>query len=289
MGWGPGASARGLTPWTAGRVTVTLLPQTSYHRSKIVVTQPAENGVESVMEGSDRTAEGRVMEGHPPTAEESAMASADDQDLRVACFCEENCWRLLYKHLNRGDGSTTLTWDYFAVFISNEKRACPMFRQRASSDARDYVCWDYHVVVLRRPRDYGIGTERTTEVLDVDTRIGYPASLESYLAGSFPHASNPDVDAAYLPSFRAVPARDYLARFYSDRGHMVGVDGEWLAKPPGYGCIMAGAAAKEERYHKRGNVSNLDSYIDMMSNGGEGTTDKGKVYSLEGLRKEFIG
>lgn len=223
------------------------------------------------------------MEG-PPTAEATALASANDQELRVACFCEENCWRLLYRHLN--SSSSASRWEYFAVFISNENRACPMFRQRAS-EATDYVCWDYHVVVLRRPRDDGIGTERT-EILDVDTRVGYPTSLESYLAGSFPHASSPDVNASCLPSFRAVPARDYLALFYSNRGHMVGGDGGWLAEPPEYACIMTGAAAKEERYHKRGNVSNLDSYIDMTSNGGEGTHGKGKVYTLEGLRKEFI-
>ena len=236
---------------------------------------------------STRKSDGRV-EGLP-TAESTALASADDQDLRVACFCEENCWRLLYRHLHGAGDDSPTRWEYFAVFISNRRRQCPMFRQRASADpSRDgYVCWDYHVVVLRRPRVGGGGAGKT-EVLDVDTRIGYPASLESYLDGSFPHASSPDLDASYLPSFRAVPARDYLTRFYSDRGHMIGGDG-WLAEPPGHGCIMAGAAAGEERCHEGGNVSNLDSYIDMTPDGGGGKPGKGKVYTLERLRKEFIG
>ena len=87
-----------------------------------------------------------------PTAETTAVQSLSDRDLRVPCYCEENAWRVAYLHLCGPDSMRNNTeWDdYHVVFVSNEGRCCPFYRQRAlPNNPREYVCWDYHVFVIR--------------------------------------------------------------------------------------------------------------------------------------------
>ena len=166
------------------------------------------------------------------SAEATALSSSSDHDLRIPCFCEENAWRVAYRHLrghhivddgtrdedgngpntsdfrcsdNGNNGEATLNgWKYYVVIISNEERRCPMFMQRAGSpepENRGYVCWDYHVIVLRGKTTL----TPATEVLDIDTRLTpHPCTFETYIEGTFPHCStsSPQLDPKFLPMFR---------------------------------------------------------------------------------------
>ncbi len=144
------------------------------------------------------------------SAETTALECPTEHDLRVPCYCEENAWRLAYRHLNSGaaNASANNKWDYYVVFISNRRQCCPMFMQRAlPNNPNEYVCWDYHVIVVRSrvvsdtsSRDKAC---KISEVLDVDTWLTpYPCPLDVYLNGTFPHVKNSKVDKEYLPLFR---------------------------------------------------------------------------------------
>ncbi|KAL7537532.1 hypothetical protein ACHAXR_007883, partial [Thalassiosira sp. AJA248-18] len=212
----------------------------------------------------------------PQTAEITAIQSSSDHDLRVSCFCEENAWRLVYRHLHGHDCEINKEWDdYHVVFVSNERRCCPFFRQRARLDnPEDYVCWDYHVIVIRSKIDEQTKTVTKTEVLDIDTWLAYPCPLGEYLDGSFPHVDNPGLDAQYLPFFRVVTARNYLKYFYSDRMHMF-KNGKWSSPPPEYRPIMNGlpfSVGSNEINAK----SNLDMYINMSGETSAGSELEGK-------------
>ena len=96
------------------------------------------------------------------TAESSAVEASADFDLRVPCYCEENSWRVAYRHLNNAapdddtaappssssPSSRKRNPHYHVVFVSNERRCCPYFQQRATPPDK-CVCWDYHVFVVR--------------------------------------------------------------------------------------------------------------------------------------------
>ena len=84
------------------------------------------------------------------------------------------------------------------------QRARPM-------NPQEYVCWDYHVIVIRTRTKIAISGDgdidtniEMTEVLDIDTWVTpYPCPLEVYLEESFPHVTD-DLDPQYLPLFRYV-------------------------------------------------------------------------------------
>lgn len=286
----------------------------SIEEERYIDTQINEPGIrvrvdEMMLADSLRKAEG--------TAIQPSLSS--DHDLRVACFCEENAWRVVYRHLHLTDmmneRRNTIT-NYYVVFVSNRRKCCPFFQQRAepkpdgSSKKMEYVCWDYHVIVIRcinnTEDDYGEGegtvkkVKTKTEVLDIDTWLPYPCPIDEYLAGSFPHAmnSNPQCDPEYLPFFRVVSAQNYLKYFYSDRMHMYNKErGEWLAQPPNYAPIMNGLSMDDTKQSdgdedSSSNKSNLDMYINMEQSKDDGCDDlleerMGKVYSLEQFRTTF--
>eukprot|EP00804_Cyclotella_cryptica_P011538 CCRYP_019876-RA/>CCRYP_019876-RA protein AED:0.08 eAED:0.08 QI:0/0/0.5/1/0/0.5/2/186/254 len=198
-----------------------------------------------------------------PSAETTSLQCSTDHELRIPCYCEENAWRLVYRHLHSQQTSATSheTWKYYVVFISNTRRCCPMFMQRAlPNDPKEYVCWDYHVIVVRSRRtnhhassthDSDVdSTSRTAEVLDVDTWITpYPCPLEVYLDGTFP----------------VMDAKEYLKYFYSDRMHMF-KDGKWCSPPPNYKPIMNGVQFRshvDSGDNCSENCSNLEEYINM--------------------------
>ena len=210
------------------------------------------------------------------TAESTAIHSASsDHDLRVPCYCEENAWRLVHRHLHGGNPSLQESYEYYVVFVSNESRCIPFFRQRATPDRLgEYVCWDYHVIVIRTLTMKNLDSKTSpsckkttkTEVLDMDSWLPYPCPIDIYLDESFSLcAMNKKHYLEYQPLFRVIPARQYLTYFYSDRMHMF-KDGKWLSSPPKYQPIMNGLTyAKTNRNEttNHGNVSNLEMYIDM--------------------------
>ena len=239
------------------------------------------------------------------SAETTALQSAFDHDLRIPCYCEENAWRLVYRHLNLVGSSSSATataaaddatkvhvdcstYEYYVVFISNEARCCPFFHQRAKPvHFRDEcVCWDYHVIVIRtsnsRTMNCNINNPSSsagnttassckmmTEVLDVDSWMPYPCPIKLYLDETFRPDTLKMTTTMYHPQFRVIPAHQYLKYFYSDRMHMF-QNGKWVARPPEYPPIMNGLIYANEKKtgctkEKNENVSNLQQYIDMTS------------------------
>ena len=134
----------------------------------------------------------------------------------AACYCEENVWHLCH-HPAPAEGARHV------VFVSNASRACPLWAQRAAPAPGQPVVWDYHVLLVAGGR-----------VWDLDSVLDFPAPLADYLAATF-RPSPP----GFAPRFRVVAAADYLRRFASDRSHMRGPDGGWLAAPPPWPPIGA--------------------------------------------------
>lgn len=167
-------------------------------------------------------------------ATRSAAQALSDQELRVACYCEENVYRLVYRKLNQQKGNDG---DYYVMFVSSESLCVPMYFQRAAAAPTTPCLWDYHVIVLH-------ANPKQATILDVDSLLQYPTPLQDFLAHAFPGET---VHRDYAPLFRVIRADVFLKHFYSDRSHMFS-DGQWSATPPTYACIQT----------KTG--SNLDSY-----------------------------
>lgn len=236
------------------------------------------------------------------SAEATALQCASDQDLRVPFYCEENAWRVAFRHTHSSDNRKPSNeeedvWEYYVVFISNQLRCCPLFKQRAVAPD-EYVSWDYHVIVIRTRESCSTSSDgdnkNATEVLDVDSWLQYSCPIEEYLDGTFPHTTNEDLDPKYMPMFRVIPTKQYLKYFYSDRMHMYG-DGKWSRPPPSYAPIMnglefasgepltTGDAASDDCNGVR--ASNLDSFIDMSE--AKNQTTYGEVFTLDQLCARF--
>ncbi|KAG0665827.1 hypothetical protein C6P46_005921 [Rhodotorula mucilaginosa] len=141
-------------------------------------------------------------------------------------YCEENVYKLLEAALAqiRAAPATPAPRQLFALFVSNPERRVLLFHQAASRvgpDMDNYVVWDYHVVAVSL--DYGSDGIRRAVVLDRDSLLGFPVSLDAYLQSAF----RPDLfsdgylDPSLQSMFRVVPASDFLRNFASDRSHML--------------------------------------------------------------------
>lgn len=139
-------------------------------------------------------------------------------------YCEENVYWLAQdpRFVNR---------DSEVVFISNERRACALFHQRAAPAPGEPVFWDYHVVLAVR-------TDERVEVWDLDCDLGMPLPAIAWLDATFGPAR--DLPAAFAPRFRAILAAEYVATFSSDRSHMRRPDGTFQAPPPEWPAIVHG-------------------------------------------------
>lgn len=142
-------------------------------------------------------------------------------------YCEENVWLLA--------GEPALEAAERAVLVvSNRERAVALWGQRAGKPPGGLVVWDYHVVLLARPPG------APWLACDLDTRLGFPVPLETWLTETFRPLEARFADLA--PRFRLVPGEDYRAQFASDRSHMRRSDGSWQKPPPPWPAIgRAGA------------------------------------------------
>ena len=149
------------------------------------------------------------------------MPPSRESCLYTPYYCEENVWHLA----QRADVSTGAR---AVAIIANEHRTCALWRQRAAPQPDRPVIWDYHVILI------------TTDaagawVHDLDTTLGFPEPLDAYMQQTFV----PDlaIDPALRPRFRLIDAEDYVAKFGSDRAHMLGPDGRYQAPPPSWPLI----------------------------------------------------
>lgn len=233
------------------------------------------------------------------TAKATAISCPSEKSLRTACYCEENIWRLAYRRLHgastqgimekRNDrsslGEDKENDEYYVVFVSNQERCCPMLHQIASDHPMRPCFWDYHVILIQSKKVMKKGKQRIqAQVLDLDTHLSFPCSLEEYLVGTFgmKFASKKE-EKLYAPLFRVVRAEHYLETFFSDRMHML-KDGKWIASPPDYDCITTANMVR----NKNGYFSNLDDYIDMSKSAiGRFDSKFGEVLTIDQLKSKF--
>lgn len=181
-----------------------------------------------------------------------------DTSAYTACYCEENVYGLL-RRLTIADRGRAC-----AVVISNAAKTVAVWRQRNG----DPVVWDYHVVAAFL--DAG-----TAAVFDFDSTLPWPCPLAAYAAAAF-GSGDGEAAPAFRPRFRVVPAGDFVDDFSSDRRHMQGEGGGWLAPPP------PTAPPRGPRAHS---VHELPRFWAMPALGRDGDRPwLGDVVELRGLR-----
>ena len=104
----------------------------------------------------------------------------------TSCYCEENVW-LICDRIRNGDPDSL--GDFHVVFISNEDRMIPLWRQSAGKPEFDdeRVVWDYHVIQVDAARRL---------VLDLDTTLDFPCDFNVYLASAIKN------ERLFIPRFR---------------------------------------------------------------------------------------
>jgi protein N-terminal glutamine amidohydrolase len=133
-------------------------------------------------------------------------------------YCEENIYHLARDPLVADRPREV-------VFISNERRACATWHQRAVARPGWPILWDYHVVLL---------CAAPWEVWDLDTTLGLPVPAATYLR----HTFRPGVPEDVEPRFRVVGAADFARTFASDRAHMRTRSGRFRKPPPPWPAIL---------------------------------------------------
>ena len=137
-------------------------------------------------------------------------------------YCEENIWLLLHQRRSESEAA-------WAVFISNPNHTCALWCQRASPAPDQPVVWDYHVVAIEQSDD-------GWRIWDLDTRCDVPTGVDEWWRETFPFEKR--VPQTLQPTFRVVERDAFLRSFSSDRSHMRGDDGDWLARPPDWDPIF---------------------------------------------------
>ena len=107
------------------------------------------------------------------------------------CYCEENVWKLCELIKDKGEN---LLERYSVVFISNEAKTVPLWKQKASSQGQDMdylVIWDYHVILLESQPQSDTEEDKTSglrsrknRVYDLDTVLEFPCDLDIYFQHS---------------------------------------------------------------------------------------------------------
>uniref|UniRef100_F7BBK6 Protein N-terminal glutamine amidohydrolase n=2 Tax=Equus TaxID=9789 RepID=F7BBK6_HORSE len=170
--------------------------------------------------------------------------------------CEENIWKLCEYIKNHDQYPLE---ECYAVFISNERKMIPIWKQQARPGDGP-VIWDYHVVLLH------VSSGGQSFIYDLDTVLPFPCPFDIYVEDAF--KSDEDIHPQFRRKFRVIRADSYLKNFASDRSHMKDSSGNWREPPPSYPCIETGDSKM-----------NLNDFISMDPEVGWGA-----VYSLS----EFV-
>ncbi|XP_077665952.1 protein N-terminal glutamine amidohydrolase isoform X2 [Eretmochelys imbricata] len=159
------------------------------------------------------------------TAGYQPAAPARHSCVYTSCYCEENVWKLC-EYIRSYDQYPLE--EFYAVFISNERRMIPLWKQQ-SGCGDEPVVWDYHVILLH------VSSEDQNFIYDLDTVLPFPCPFDTYIEEAFKS------DDILLPGFRRkirlIRADLYLKTFASDRSHMKDANGHWQKPPPSYPCI----------------------------------------------------
>ncbi|WP_373497558.1 hypothetical protein [Aquiflexum sp.] len=135
-------------------------------------------------------------------------------------YCEENIWHLCQHPDLAGFYKKVL-------FITNTDKNCDFHFQNDSVDGSP-VWWDYHVILLASNNNVDL-------VYDLDSSLNQPTPLKDYLRLTFQDLD--EKNESSHPIFKAIDSADYLAGFFSDRGHMKDAEGDWIFEPPHWSQI----------------------------------------------------
>ncbi len=155
------------------------------------------------------------------------MLSELKMGVYTRCYCEENIYCLLRN-------SVKSNLECVAIIISNPKRVVPVWFQKANPEGP--ICWDYHVACAVK--------NDVWRIMDFDSSLDWAIPARDWLKLAIFHKP---VRKEYQRMFRIIPAKDYLARFSSDRLHMLH-NGEWVAPPPSYPPIINGPSNLFSKY-----------------------------------------
>ncbi|KAM9339862.1 protein N-terminal glutamine amidohydrolase [Symphorus nematophorus] len=179
----------------------------------------------------------------------------------TSCYCEENVWKLC--EFVRTERTAPLE-ELFVVFISNDNRKVPLWKQKSGRGDQP-VIWDYHVVLLQ------VGSVTEPQIYDLDSELSFPCSLKQYAAEAL--RSDRHINPAYHRKLRVVDADSFLLNFASDRSHMRNLDGSWTMPPPLYPPICTAESHM-----------NLDDFISMNP-----AVGWGRVFSLDRFLQTYTG
>ncbi|KAL6456957.1 hypothetical protein MHYP_G00339200 [Metynnis hypsauchen] len=193
------------------------------------------------------------------SSEYTVIAPLRGECVYTSCYCEENVWKLC-EYIK--DQQTCPTDEVYAVFISNERRTIPIWKQK-SSRGDEPVIWDYHVVLLH------LNKQGQGFIYDLDTTLPFPCPFDVYSREAF--RSDLFLKPEFRRKMRVIPALTYLQKFASDRSHMKHSNGTWRMPPPSYPCIETAESKM-----------NLDDFISMDANVG-----CGEVYKLSDFVQHF--
>ncbi|XP_064443988.1 protein N-terminal glutamine amidohydrolase isoform X3 [Mirounga angustirostris] len=187
------------------------------------------------------------MEGDAPAAAAARYQPASpprDACVYNSCYCEENIWKLCEYIKNHDQYPLE---ECYAVFISNERKMIPIWKQQARPGDGP-VIWDYHVVLLH------VSSGGQSFIYDLDTVLPFPCPFDTYVEDAF--KSDEDIHPQFRRKFRVIRADSYLKNFASDRSHMKDSSGNWREPPPSYPCIETGdfiylSEREREREHEQ--------------------------------------
>ncbi|XP_074172751.1 protein N-terminal glutamine amidohydrolase isoform X1 [Rhinolophus sinicus] len=191
------------------------------------------------------------MEGDVPDAAAASYQPASpprDACVYNSCYCEENIWKLCEYIKNHNQYPLE---ECYAVFISNERKMIPIWKQQARPGDGP-VIWDYHVVLLH------VSSGGQSFIYDLDTVLPFPCAFDTYVEDAF--KSDEDIHPQFRRKFRVIRADSYLKNFASDRSHMKDSSGNWREPPPSYPCIetgVAGGGAHHPLRESKSRTSNL--------------------------------
>ncbi|MFT5116210.1 MAG: hypothetical protein ACI8P9_005576 [Parasphingorhabdus sp.] len=163
-------------------------------------------------------------------------------------YCEENIWHLASDDRFRG-------LDTKVVLITGPGSHRKLWFQRCSEHAALPVHWDYHVVLLV--------WDDIWQIWDLDTTLELPVNASTYFRKTFRGPDESFDNTSVL--FRTIDAKEYIAKFSSDRSHMRLPSGDWTAPPPSWSPIV------------KSEISNLVEWLDI------GSDRPGKLLTLEQL------
>ncbi|XP_047582472.1 protein N-terminal glutamine amidohydrolase isoform X1 [Lutra lutra] len=206
------------------------------------------------------------MEGDVPAAAAARYQPASpprDACVYNSCYCEENIWKLCEYIKNHDQYPLE---ECYAVFISNERKMIPIWKQQARPGDGP-VIWDYHVVLLH------VSSGGQSFIYDLDTVLPFPCPFDTYVEDAF--KSDEDIHPQFRRKFRVIRADSYLKNFASDRSHMKDSSGNWREPPPSYPCIETGDQdADAHRGHSASKWTKTETPILTLwrANQGLGTT-----------------